>query len=415
MKLAYLINRYPETSHTFIRREIAALEALGVCVTRVSLRAPITSAVDEADAREQDLTQIILGRWAVFALAWAMIREAVSAPMRFVNAFAMTLRLARKSERGIIAHLAYLAEACVLKQLAANAGATHIHAHFGTNPAAVALLCKLLGGPSYSFTVHGPDEFDAPRAISLDEKVRGAKFVAAISEFTRSQLYRWADPADWPKIHVIRCGIDASYLDATPSPPDSNCRRFVCVGRLAEQKGHLVLIEAAAQLAAEGHDFEIALVGDGPLRGEIERRIEKYGLGDKVHLLGWKDGAGVRDEILRSRAMVLPSFAEGLPVVLMEALALGRPAISTYIAGIPELIEPRVNGWLVPAGSVDALAGAMVMCLDMPVELLAGMGLEGSLEISKYHSVVIEAWKMTDHLIHSSSIRTTTESGSDRS
>ena len=387
-RVAYLINRYPETSHTFIRREIAALEALGTRVSRVSLRTPTCSAVDAADVRERDLTRVILGRDAVFRLPGAMLREAASNPIRFAKAVMMTLRLARRSERGTVAHIAYLAEACILKRLAV--GAAHIHAHFGTNPAAVALLCRLLGGPSYSFTVHGPDEFDAPRALALDEKIRGASFVVAISEFTHSQLFRWADPGDWDKIHVIRCGLDASFLNAHPSPLASESRRFVCVGRLAEQKGHLVLIEAAALLAAEGRDFEVAVVGDGPLRTEIERRVETHGLGDRVKLLGWRDGAGVRNEILLSRALVLPSFAEGLPVVLMEALALGRPAISTYVAGIPELIQPGVNGWLVPAGSPTDLARAMAECLDTPLAKLVMMGRNGRASTTARHDIKSE-------------------------
>jgi glycosyltransferase involved in cell wall biosynthesis len=354
-RVMYLVNRYPEASHTFIRREIAALEALGVEVSRVSLRAPSGSSVDAADAREARLTRVILGSGSSWRLPLALAREALAAPSKFARAMATALRLARRSERGLVAHLAYLAEACVLKRWAASCGSGHVHVHFGTNPAAVALLCRLLGGPSYSFTVHGPDEFDSPRALALDEKIRGASFVVAISDFTRSQLFRWADPSDWPKIRVIRCGLDTSFLDA-PAPPLPDSRRFVCVGRLAEQKGHLVLLEAAAILASEGRDFEIALVG-------------------------------VREEILRSRALVLPSFAEGLPVVLMEALALGRPAISTYVAGIPELIEPGVNGWLVPAGSAESLAGAMAECLETSSLGLAPMSHNGPAVVSGRHNI----------------------------
>ena len=164
------------------------------------------------------------------------------------------------------------------------------------------------------------------------------------------------------------------------------------MGRLVEQKGHLVLVDAVAQLVAEGRDLEVALVGDGP-RGEIERRVERSGLAGKVLLLGWRDDAGVRDELEPHRALVLPSFAEGLPVVLMEALALGRPAISTYVAGIPELIEPGVNGWLVPPGSVRARP-AMGECLDAPADLMARMGARSPEAILARHNVVTEAARL---------------------
>src|SRR5262249_15179262 len=198
-------------------------------------------------------------------------------------------------------------------------------------------------------------------------------FTAAVSEFTRSQLYRWSDRADWSRIHVIHCGLDGTFLDAgTSAIPEA--QRLVCVGRLAEQKGPLLLIEAAGQLAAEGVMFELVLVGDGPLRSPIEQRIEQLRLRQHVRLAGWQDAMAVRDEILQARAVVLPSFAEGLPVVLMEALALGRPVISTYIAGIPELVEPGVCGWLVPAGAVGPLVDAMRAALTTSVGELERLG-----------------------------------------
>ena len=394
MKIAYLINQYPAPSQTFIRREIAALESLGWEVARFTLRPWNGPTVDPADELELRRTRAVL-KVGPFGLLLALLVTLAARPLKFVPALLMAFRMGRRSERGIVVNLIYLAEACVLRRWLAQSAAKHLHAHFGTNSAAVALLCFMIGGPPFSFTVHGPDEFDSPRALSLGEKVRGAAFVVAISEFTRSQLCRWADPDDWSKIKVIRCGLDASYLKPGPLPPiRQDCRRFVCVGRLAEQKGQLVLIEAAAILAAQGRDFEIALIGDGPMRAQIEQQIERSGLSNRVHLLGWRDGASVREEILRARAMILPSFAEGLPVVLMEALALGRPVISTYIAGIPELIEPGVNGWLVPAGSVEGLLGAMAEALDSQADILTTMGTHGMAGVSARHNVKNEAHKL---------------------
>jgi colanic acid/amylovoran biosynthesis glycosyltransferase len=393
--LTYLINQYPAPSHTFIRREIAALEAMGIAVTRVSLRPQTGASIDPDDERERGITRVILGKGSVARLGAGLVREAVANPPRFARAVALTLTLARKSERGLIAHLAYLAEACVLKGWAREAGTPHIHAHFGTNPAAVARLCRSLDGPTYSLTVHGPEEFDSPRALSLGEKVHGATFVAAISEFTRSQLYRWAETADWSKIHVVRCGLDAEFFTQPfEPPPETDCPQLINIGRFVEQKGQLVLIEAAARLAAEGRVFRIVLVGDGPMRGEIETRIQRSGLADRVVLLGWKDGAGVREELRRSRALVLSSFAEGLPVVLMEALAMGRPVISTSVAGIPELVEPGVNGWLVPAGSAEALATAIGEALDASTDRLNRMGRTGAAMVAERHQITTEAEKL---------------------
>ena len=167
--------------------------------------------------------------------------------------------------------------------------------------------------------------------------------------------------------------MDAAYL-APASAPLPDAPRLVCVGRLAEQKGQLVLVQAAARLRDQGVPFELVLVGDGPMRAEIERLIARLDLGGHIRIAGWLDGAGVRREILASRALVLPSFAEGLPVVLMEALALGRPVISTYVAGIPELVRPRIDGWLVPPGSVEDLAEALREALAAPASRLERMG-----------------------------------------
>ncbi len=171
----------------------------------------------------------------------------------------------------------------------------------------------------------------------------------------------------------MHCGLDGDFFE-TPHSPPSQAPRLINIGRLSEQKGQLTLVEAAARLRAQGRAFEIILIGGGPLREPIEERIRQLGLCDSVKLVGWRTGAEVKQELLDSRGLVLPSFAEGLPVVIMESLALGRPVISTYIAGIPELVSPGENGWLVPAGDVEELAAAMTKMLDAPIDELERMG-----------------------------------------
>jgi glycosyltransferase involved in cell wall biosynthesis len=259
----------------------------------------------------------------------------------------------------------------------------------------VALLCRELGGPAYSFTVHGPEEFDKPQFLKLREKVRRSAFAVAISSFGRSQLWRWCRPEDWPKVQVVRCGVDAELLRAKPTEVPST-PRFVCVGRLVPQKGHLLLVEAAARLASEGADFEIVVAGDGPLRPAIEAAIERHGLRGRVKIAGWMSADQVRETIVSSRAMVQPSFAEGLPVVVMEALALGRPVITTAIAGIPELVEPGVTGWLIPAGAIEPLVDAMRAALAAPPERLARMGRAGAERVARHHDVGQEARKLAE-------------------
>lgn len=368
------------------------LEASGAKVARFSLRSLGSELVDAADQQEQELTRAVLGMGKL-TLFHHLLKVAVAKPARFWRALQLTCQVGWHSERGLVRHFAYLAEACVLLQWLTEIGATHLHAHFGTNSTTVAMLCHVLGGPPYSFTVHGPEEFDRATLLALGEKVKQAAFAVTVSSFGKSQLYRWCDRSDWSKIQVVHCGVDATFL-AEPLTPIPDRARFVCIGRLSEQKGHLLLLEAARLLVAQGYQFQIILVGDGPLRPEIESTIAQYGLSECIEITGWASSEEVKQQVLASRALLLPSFAEGLPVVLMEALALGRPAIATYVAGIPELVEPGVCGWLVPPGSAEALATAMRSALDLPIHQLEQMGRAGAARVAEQHNAAIEARKL---------------------
>jgi glycosyltransferase involved in cell wall biosynthesis len=403
MHIAYLINQYPQTSQTFIRREIAALEDRGFSISRFSVRSWDQTLVDEGDEAERRRTKVVLSVGKI-GLLRAMLATLFTRPGAWFRALKQAVRLGRRSDRGVLIHFIYLAEACVLRGWLSDCGAAHVHTHFGTNSTTVALLCRTLGGPPYSFTVHGPEEFDMPLSLSLGEKIRGATFVIGVSSYGRSQLYRWAAPADWPKVHVVHCGVDAGFLSA-PDAAFPTAPRLVCVARLAEQKGQLLLIQAAALLRDEGIDFELILVGDGPMRREIEHLIDQLDLGRQVRITGWMSNADVRREILEARAMILPSFAEGLPVVIMEALALGRPVISTYVAGIPELVHEGVCGWLVPAGSIEDLAEAMRDALTAEPSRLEAMGRAGASRVTERHDAKIEAGKLADLITASAGVR----------
>jgi colanic acid/amylovoran biosynthesis glycosyltransferase len=390
--LGYLINQYPMASLTFIRREIAAIEAEGRPVRRYAVRAWDTELVDAEDKAESAKTRRILDV-GLPGLMVSLLGAALTRPAKFARAFAAAWKLGGVSDRGRLVHVIYLAEACRLRTWLAADGITHLHVHFGSNPTTVALLCRLLGGPSYSFTVHGPEEFDQPMALSLGEKIRHSAFAVAICSYGRSQLWRWAGLKDWGKVHVVHCGLDPRYLDAPPSPIPST-PRMINIGRLVEQKGQLILVEASALLRDRGRDFEVIIIGGGTFREALEARIKELNLADRVKLVGWKTGEEVHRELLASRGLVLPSFGEGLPVVIMEALALRRPVISTYIAGIPELVRNGETGWLVPAGDVEALADAMTRLIDAPAEQLERMGEAGAKAVAREHDVRVEARKL---------------------
>ncbi|MHC8367359.1 glycosyltransferase [Pseudomonas sp. ZT5P21] len=396
MRIAYFINQYPKVSHSFIRREILALERQGFEVQRIALRGWDAELVDAEDVSERDKTQYVL-QGGVKGLAVPVLEVVRAQPRRFFSALWLALRMGRRADRPWPYHLIYLAEACLLLSWLRAFGAKHVHAHFGTNSTEVVMLANALGGPAYSFTVHGPEEFDKPQSIYLGEKVRRAAFVVAISSYGRSQLFRWVAHTHWEKVKVVHCGLERAFHDVLAVAP-SSVPRLVCVGRLCEQKGQLLLLEAARILAVQGVEFELVLAGDGEMRGQIEALIALHGLQTRVRITGWISSEQVRAEILAARALVLPSFAEGLPVVIMEAMALRRPVLTTYVAGIPELVIQNENGWLVPAGAVDELAVAMKDCLAQPAEVLQRMGESAYQKVLERHDIDTEAVKLANLL-----------------
>ena len=395
MKIAYLINQYPKVSHTFIRREIHALERLDVEVLRFALRGWDAVLADAEDVRERERTCYAL-RAGASGLLLPVLGRALRSPRRFAAALRLAFKMGRRAHRPLPYHLAYLAEACWLAPRLEAAGVRHLHAHFGTNPAEVAMLVHVLTGLTYSFTVHGADELDRPESIGLGEKIRQSAFVVAISSFCRGQLYRWVEHEHWCKVKVVHCGIEQEFHDvpraAIPERP-----RLVCVGRLCGEKGQYLLLEAAAALARDGVDFELVLAGDGEMRPQIEACIARLGLERRVRITGWLNGAQVREEIQAARALVLPSFCEGLPIVIMEAMALRRPVLTTYVAGIPELVVHGETGWLIPAGAVEDLATAIKGCLTTPIDVLARMGDNAHERVLERHDADRQAARLAGY------------------
>ncbi|WP_281967835.1 glycosyltransferase [Roseovarius nanhaiticus] len=403
MKIAYILNTYPQPSHSFIRRELQALERQGFAIDRIAMRPAEVELVDAGDRAEAARTHYVL-RCGAGALARDLALQALLAPRGFVAALKLAWRCGTRGEVGRLRHMIYLAEAAHIARRCARSGARHAHAHFGTNAATVAMLCHAMGGPRYSFTVHGPEEFDAPRALSLPDKITRAAFTVAVSSFGRSQLSRLVPHGIWARISVVHCGIEPDVF-AQPAPmppigPDAPLR-LVAIGRFVEQKGQMMLPGALRlaldRLQADGSGaggIHLTLIGDGPLRPALEAGIAEAGLTTHVTLTGWLDEAGVRDQLARAHGLIMPSFAEGLPMVVMEAMAAARPVIATYIAGTPELVEDGRTGWLVPAGDALALAETMVEMAATPADTLDRMGKDARARVLARHDIDTEAAKL---------------------
>jgi len=388
-RITYFINQYPKVSHTFIRREILALERQGFEIQRIALRGWDADLVDKEDQQERNRTRYVLQQ-GMFSLLWASVRTMLATPVRFFSAMKLALSMGRNAERPWPYHLIYLAEACRILPWIDTFGAEHLHAHFSTNSTEVVMLANVLGAPGYSFTVHGLVELHYG---GLAEKIRRSDFVVAISSFGRGQLYHKLEFEQWHKVKVVHCGLDPSFHDVKPTPP-VGAPRLVCVARLSKEKGHFLLIEAVHRLAEKGIDLDLVLAGDGEMRSELENQIRKYGLSGKIRITGWISSDQVREEILAARGLILTSFSEGLPVVIMEAMALHRPVLATYVGGIPELVLPGQNGWLFPVGSVDEMMVAIEDFLTRTPDDLSRMGANAYHRVMDRHSVDIESAKL---------------------
>lgn len=373
--VAYLVSRYPAVSHTFILREVQGLRTLGLRVEVASVNAPDRppERMSDGEREEAEATYGIKQhgvRGALAALTWA----AATRPRALLRALREAFGLGRGLKR--VYALAYAVEAVMVTRWMARRGLQHLHVHFGNEAAAVGMLVKRLGGVGLSLTIHGPDEFDDVPGQRLRQKVEAADRVVCISQFARSQLMRLSHPAQWAKLQLCRLGVDPARFLPNPSRAAVGPVRLLSVGRLAPAKGQLVLLQACAKLRADGLDFELTLVGDGPDRARLEDERDRTGLGDCVRFAGALNQAQVRAELARADVFVLPSLAEGIPVVLMEAMASGLPVVSCPVNGIPELIEDGCNGLFASPGDVISLAIALRRLIeDAPLrERLAASG-----------------------------------------
>lgn len=389
-RFAWLTGEYPKVSHTFIGREIAALRAQGIDILTCTIRRthPRDVMADQAEEAASTYAVVDTARRAPHRLLAAHARIIARSPMTWLRAFRLALATGSPGIKARLWQLFYFAEAGLLAEHLRAKGVTHLHNHFSKASCSVAMLTSALSGIPFSFTMHGPDIFFEPERWRLDAKIARARFVCCISDFCRSQAMLFSDPAHWAKLHIVHCGIDPALYARADRAPGAH---LVVVGRLAAVKGVAVLIEAMARLDIP--DLHLTLVGDGPERAALETLARDRGVKARITFAGYKTSAEVARILSTADAFVLPSFAEGLPVVLMEAMATGLPVIATQIAGIPELVRDGENGRLVPPGNVDALARAIGEVLSDPVRAKTH-GQAGQVRVRTEHSAEIEAARL---------------------
>ena len=396
-KIAYLTGEYPRATDTFIQREVAALRAHGHEVMTYSIRETgIEHLVGDEQRQEAARTFYVLKhakslvRLVKSHLGWLMRR-----PGDYWRGLRLALETAPGGAKALAYQMFYFAEAGVLADEMRRQGVSHLHNHIAKSSCTVAMLASEISGIPFSFTLHGPDIFFAPNHWRLDKKIEKARFVACISHFCRSQAMSFSPMEDWRKLHIVHCGVEPERYAGDPA----GGKKLLFVGRLAAVKGMPVLLDAMKRLPK---DVTLTVIGDGPDRAALEEQAAPFR--ERVKFMGYQSQTEVAEALKVHDIFVLPSFAEGVPVVLMEAMAAARPVITTRIAGVPELVKDGVSGVLVPPGDMDALASA-VSSVSQDIEMQKKMGVAGRAKVTaeyrafdeaKWLSALIESYQRSE-------------------
>ena len=391
MKFAYLTGEYPRATDTFIQREVAALRDLGLDVSTCSIRRTGREhLVGPEQVSEAARTFYILAEMGPIRVLLDHFGWIMRNPVGYFRGLALAFRTAPKGFRGSLYQLIYFVEAGVLAAHMKRNGITHLHNHIAKASCTVAMLASAISDIPFSFTLHGPDIFFEPKHWRLDEKIARAKFVACISNFCRSQAMVFSGAKDTEKLKIVHCGIDPRRYEKAVN---TDGHQLLFVGRMAQVKGVPLLLNAVARLSKSHPKTHLTLIGDGPDRAALEEQAETLGIIDHVSFEGYQSQAAVSEALSASDIFVLPSFAEGVPVVLMEAMAAKRAVLTTRIAGIPELIEDGQSGVLVTPGDQNALTQSLATLLDDPA-LRDRLGAKARTKVQAEFNITTEAAKL---------------------
>lgn len=370
--IAYVMTHYPRVATTFISGEIDEIRRLGGQIHTIAINTPSEQDVPTAQARTERDQTVYLKATGPLRLLSTFLATSLRHPLGMTKLTIRAISSARLDVPLTIRRLAHLCYACVLIKDCRAKDVRHVHAHFGQAPATIAWFTAAVGRLrpdeqyTWSFTIHGFQDFVDENVGRLDLKAADAAFVICVSDFTRAQLCRVADPVYWNRFHVVRCGIDVTAFAMRPIRSMRPVPRVILVSRLSPEKGHLVLFEAARILQDRGIALDIELVGSGPFEAQLRIAEQSFGLLRPVVYLGELLPDMVSQRLTEADIFCLPSFAEGLPVSMMEAMAVGVPVVSTFIAGIPELAVNGETALTVPASNAAELSVALQRLVQDP-------------------------------------------------
>lgn len=365
IRMAYLVSRYPQISMTFILREVRTLRTLGFDIRTASINRPDHRPEQLTAAEREEVAQTYyIKPDGITGALKAHLYTLFTRPISYLRGFWFALRLGQLDLKKILYGCFYFIEAIMVGQWMRRQQCSHLHIHLGTSGATVGLIIKQTFPITYSLTIHGPADFYDIPGYYLTQKILQAHFICCISYFTRSQLMTWSPPHCWQKLEVSRLGVAPNQFTPRPFRQQPNPFEILCVGRLVPEKGQFILIQSVIRILAQKHQLRLRIVGDGSERQTLEEEVKKQGVTEQIIF----EGAVNQDQILEfynsADIFVLASFAEGLPIVLMEAMSMEIPCITTNITGIPELITHGKEGLLVPASDIDALTEAILLLIN---------------------------------------------------
>lgn len=399
MRIAYLTGEYPRATDTFIQREVMTLRSMGVEVHTFSVRRTGDEHMVGAEQKlERDRTFYILPPNPI-ELILAHLGLLFASPNKYWQAIKLALSTSQPGLLGALYQLFYFLEAGILAQQIKQRQITHLHNHIAEASGTVAMLAALMGGFTYSFTLHGPYIFFRPYQWRLDEKIKRALFVCCISQYARSQGMIFAPLDKWNRMHIIHCGVDPALFEVVSHNQPG--KRLLFVGRLVAAKGLPILLESLATLKQAHPDILLTVVGDGPDRYQLEQMTAELGLSENVNYVGYKSQAEVREHFQQTDIFVMSSFAEGIPVVLMEAMAAGVPVIATQIAGVSELVIDGLNGFLVPPSDCISLGSRIEELLNNH-KLRETFGMAGRAKVERDFNIHHEVGRL--HQLMSSAL-----------
>ncbi len=367
MSLAYLSNVLPNLTETFIYGEVFRVRERGFDVRTYSLRRPAAIYFAE-EARPIYATTWYLLPVGLSAFVKSHCSFMLHAPLRYLRAFAKMMTGTHNRPKDRFRSLMHFAEGVVLARKMQEDGVEHIHAHFASQATSVARVVHLLTGIPYSFTGHAHDIWHD--RILLPEKLHEARFVATCSQMGRRHLLSQAQSDVSAKVHVVYHGLDVDKFPYLPNGEGREKNFILSVGRLTAQKGFPDLIKACAILKGRGIEFTCTIIGQGEDKESLQALIESEGVAGLVVLAGAVGQEKIKEYYRRAWVFALACVdtadgnRDGIPNVLMEAMAIGVPVVTTANSGQPELIRDGRDGLLVPSHSPAILADAIGTLFD---------------------------------------------------